>query len=362
MQKHKTEIEALTGLRFIAALWVFLYHIGFFFFKPYIPEIWPIYKVLFNGGGFGVDLFFILSGFVIAYNYFHSFENESQNHLSFLYKRFARIYPVHLFTLALLLPVSFFFSGDWFLFGSLERFIGHLFLLQSLSIPVVPVQWNPVSWSISSEWFAYCVFPVYVLIFKRNLSFPMLLFCMLMIYIMSCMLVFFLIAHEVPFTNPAFWLLRIFSEFGLGILLYKLWLLKPQVCVNQFLKRWIFPLLTLLILLSSHKQISFVWVIPALVAIIYLTSIGQFFNNFLSQSWIKYSGRLSYSLYMVHGTVMVIFLKSPYFSNVINSSIEIRSIFVAAYVVTTIILVFFCYHFIEEPFRKALLARNIRSS
>ena len=353
MHKNKAEIDALTGLRFFAALWVFLYHIGRDFIKPVIPELWPVYKPLFNGGGLGVDLFFILSGFVIAYNYYNDFSEKKENYFHFLFKRFARIYPVHLFTLCLLLPVSFAFTNDWFLFGSLESFFHHLVLLNSLS---VPVQWNNVSWSISSEWFAYCTFPIYIVIFVKCKSSSSMMLCMTAIYLIAAALFFLLFAYGISFTNPVFKCLRIFSEFGLGILVYRLWVMKPQLQLSQLTKKLVIPLSLILIFLSSHQSISFLWIIPYLVLIIYLAGSGHFFNTFLSHKLTKYGGKLSYSLYMVHGMVMVIFLKSPYFPLIIKAELSERSLFVSAYIIATILLTFFCYHFVEEPARKLLLS------
>ena len=61
-------IRALTGLRIVAALWVVLFH-----FRPLIWDASPRLKddlaPIFNAGAQGVDLFFILSGFVLTWNY-----------------------------------------------------------------------------------------------------------------------------------------------------------------------------------------------------------------------------------------------------------------------------------------------------
>ncbi len=62
------EIKALTGLRFIAALWVVLFH-----FRPMLTDVSPEFREnlapVLNCGAQGVDLFFILSGFVLTWNY-----------------------------------------------------------------------------------------------------------------------------------------------------------------------------------------------------------------------------------------------------------------------------------------------------
>ena len=62
------EIKALTGLRIVAAVWVVLFH-----FRPMVSDVSPDFRdalaPVLNCGAQGVDLFFILSGFVLTWNY-----------------------------------------------------------------------------------------------------------------------------------------------------------------------------------------------------------------------------------------------------------------------------------------------------
>lgn len=58
-------LDNLTGLRFYAAMWVFLYH-----FSVYVGEL---DNFIFNKGYLGVDVFFVLSGFILTYAYHKSF-------------------------------------------------------------------------------------------------------------------------------------------------------------------------------------------------------------------------------------------------------------------------------------------------
>ena len=96
----RAELAQLTGVRGIAAAWVVLYH-----FQPQIfalaPELRPLGVVL-RGGYFAVDLFFLLSGYIIAYQYLHAFPRGRGDYGAFLVKRIARIYPLQLVTLVLI--------------------------------------------------------------------------------------------------------------------------------------------------------------------------------------------------------------------------------------------------------------------
>src|SRR5689334_9500963 len=96
------EIKALTGLRMIAAVWVVLFH-----FRPMVADASPGFRdalaPVLNCGAQGVDLFFILSGFVLTWNYMvrmgRSFSIRAT--LRFLWLRLARVWPVYLVTLHL---------------------------------------------------------------------------------------------------------------------------------------------------------------------------------------------------------------------------------------------------------------------
>ena len=151
-QQH--HIHALTGIRFVAALGVFVQHmlgrLGITTFG------WPF-------GDGGVTFFFVLSGFILTYVY--SDRLTSYRDLPrFYFTRWARIWPLHMVTL--LLWVFFFFTLTY-IFKNADPFrklVVNALLLQSW---VPSYRWsfayNGVSWSISTEAFFYFMFPLLVL-------------------------------------------------------------------------------------------------------------------------------------------------------------------------------------------------------
>jgi len=155
-------MEALTGLRAFAALAVVFFHFRFVAFAPvgYATD-YPITASLY----LGVDLFFILSGFVLMHAHGAEFGRlELGTTLRFYALRLARIYPVHVAILFLVLAML---GGELVLShgaplgpDQAERFrpdgfFRHLFLV-GWSSPT----WNPPAWSLSAEWTAYLFFPV----------------------------------------------------------------------------------------------------------------------------------------------------------------------------------------------------------
>ncbi|MRY29317.1 acyltransferase family protein, partial [Parabacteroides goldsteinii] len=117
-------ISPLTSLRFLFALMVFGAH---------IYTIDPYFDHLFYKEGFvGVNFFFILSGFIIAYTYRDRLLEQKSTLREFWVARIARIYPLHLLTLGISVYVGGYISGD--LIDWIKHFVANLFLLQ----PFIP--------------------------------------------------------------------------------------------------------------------------------------------------------------------------------------------------------------------------------
>ena len=93
-------IPALTGLRFVAALWVVISHYGLALAYP------PGLREVGAQGGAAVSLFFVLSGFVLTYNYADWFRDDCARVGRFAWARFTRICPMHLVALLAMTPIA----------------------------------------------------------------------------------------------------------------------------------------------------------------------------------------------------------------------------------------------------------------
>lgn len=152
-------LHSLTVLRFFAAFMVF----GFHFFS--FPDEYVYLNRLFQRGSFGVDFFFLLSGFVLGYSYFQKFNNPTHQFSlkKFFISRFARIAPVYYLALALSVPLFFYELSRM---SELDK--SHawstiplsLTFLQSYSgLEITQNSWNIPSWTLSVELFFYLIFP-----------------------------------------------------------------------------------------------------------------------------------------------------------------------------------------------------------
>ena len=164
--KNDTRYVALDGLRGVAALLVVLFHVRW---SNHLTH-----STLVSNGFIAVDLFFILSGFVISANY-SSRISSLQDAWRFMCLRFFRIYPIHLLVISAFVCVEFAKLISRHLFNisygpqppftgsnSYVALVSNLLLIQGLPTFDNP-SWNIPSWSISCEFAAYLVFAAAVL-------------------------------------------------------------------------------------------------------------------------------------------------------------------------------------------------------
>lgn len=160
----KNEISALTGLRFVAAFLVFVFHVNMRTKMLFLP--WPVYNIV-SHGAFGVTVFFILSGFLLTYSHVKDFPDcqlrGARYQAWFMYKRIARIYPAYLAGLLLFAGVYALFN-DW---PKLNTLVPNLLMVQA-AIPSISMAWyGSGSWSVSIEIFFYLFFPLLLPLFMR---------------------------------------------------------------------------------------------------------------------------------------------------------------------------------------------------
>src|SRR5436305_1921821 len=142
--RRPVRLDALTGLRFWFAFLVVCHHSLNRWFGPGA-------RVVSDFGYIGVDFFFVLSGFVLAWS-----ARPDVGPLRFWWNRFARIWPLHLTTLLLALALGVAVAS-----GGVAALLPNLFLVQAWwPQPDVYFGFNAVSWSLSCEVFFYLCFPL----------------------------------------------------------------------------------------------------------------------------------------------------------------------------------------------------------
>jgi peptidoglycan/LPS O-acetylase OafA/YrhL len=145
---RKPPLPALTGIRTLLAIFIILFH-----FTP--PHLGLLYPFIDNGYVF-VGVFFLISGYVLTYNY--ADRGNALSKREFWLARFSRLYPVYFFVL--ILSVSM-LQDEWHARPHAEFWQGIIltpFVLQGWS-PSVATFWNTVSWTLTSECVLYLAFP-----------------------------------------------------------------------------------------------------------------------------------------------------------------------------------------------------------
>ncbi len=148
---RKPPLPALTGIRTLLAFNIVLFH-----FTP--PHLGPLHHIVNNGYVF-VNVFFLISGYILTYNYADRAETLVKR--DFWLARFSRLYPVYL--LALLISFQM-LKLEWNARSHEEFFRGLVLtplLLQGWS-PNLATFWNTVAWTLSSEVMLYAAFPTLI--------------------------------------------------------------------------------------------------------------------------------------------------------------------------------------------------------
>jgi len=336
--------------------------------------------VVLNGYLF-VDFFFVLSGFVIQANYAHRVGTGSEFG-KFLIKRFGRLYPLHIFMLLSLVALEFAQSLPMLnQMGASEPFEGearsgyafvtNLFLVHGLGMHDA-VTWNSVSWSISTEFWAYVAFAVATFIFRQKTVIVAALVCV-------AAPVFLGVFSELNMhTTYEYGYIRCIFGFAAGMLTYDIH--------NRFFRNVSFGSIT-----ATMLEVATVGLIIGYISIVghSLASLAAPFifmfgilvfaaekgaaSKVLQHKWLLLIGTLSYSIYMVHMIIqtfwkigaliigkvfdypllqLVPVLHGNGVERSFGQSVWQGDLGTVLMLLSVILVSYFTYYWIEDPFRK----------
>jgi|TARA_B110000211_G_scaffold172706_1_gene195019 peptidoglycan/LPS O-acetylase OafA/YrhL len=326
----------INGLRAIAVLLVIFNHASISFFK---------------GGFIGVDVFFIISGFLITTMITKALSNGEFSFASFYASRARRLLPAfHLVCLASLL-ISYFFLLSTDFSNTIVKMISGLFFVKNFSLmlgvnnyfdSVVTAEFFVHIWSLSVEEQFYLLWPLLLLLsFKLKIKYVLTIFvCVILSLIYSQSLV----EHDAK--NAYYLVLSRVFQFGIGALVVFIPPLKSKK-INAFISYG-----GMFILLGSLWVIDKDTLYPGLYAL--LPSLGTAlviyagvvmtptFNKVLGNSVFNYTGLISYSLYLWHWPVFVLIKYLHY---------EMTFYVIAIALIATYSLATLSYYLIEQPLR-----------
>ncbi len=362
------EIKALTGLRIVAAMWVVFFH-----FRPLLWDASPRLKddlaPLLNAGAQGVDLFFILSGFVLTWNYLDrmgpSFGLKPTLH--FLWLRLSRVWPVYLVTLHL--------AAAWIIFtlhvGDVPSpdatkltaisYVRQVFLVQLWFEPFFDgTSWDGPAWSISAEWLAYLLFGALVLVIFRMARVTRARGLLVLAFAASLPPTILLLGSGVFYT-PWSWLPRIVAQFLAGALacaaVRRLQLTdRAQRLAGLGAVLLTGAVVALLYYFDAHPVAGMVdpggLVDVLFMPLVVTLAIGVgSLPALLSTRVLVYGGQISFSVYMVHEMIHTAWnwCVQQYHLDLPKS---VQKLVFAGLIVAVLLGAMALYHAVEEPARR----------
>ena len=330
------DIPHMTGLRAVAASMVLLLH-----FDEIHGNVLARYFAPVTQGYLGVDIFFVLSGYILSHVYSEMFAKLSvRNYGLFLWRRLARIYPVHVVVLAALIVMVAargLLNTNFWLLSEIPR---HLALMQAWTDSLT---WNVPAWSISAEWAAYGLFPLFAIIFLgRAPIWPGLAL------VVGLLTVFQLTYLRAGGLASAFmgWpaLLRVMCEFAIGVLGYRL--------SRSLLPSWKYDV-------ACALSFTVMLVVP--FALVQIIAIGIFVpavaasrslvRQVLASKAAVALGVVSYSVYMVHFPVLKLVQNFNYRFGLEKTSDLVAPGLTVFWAVMVVVLAAMTYRAIEKPAR-----------
>lgn len=291
----------LDGLRGLAALAIAFFHLGMYQFPK-------AYEALSGGASYFdrfyllVDWFFVLSGFVMALRYREIFKNEvkSLEFGRYIFKRFTRLYPVHLLVLLLLVGMHWILFPLWSVppdpFAPIRNgfsVLTNLFMLHSSGIGDQGcyncTSWNYPSWSISVEWICYFFLPPFIVFARRSTLMAWGIFVFLI------GVLYFVVEKQVSHLDVASWqgIVRCGAGMAFGVLIQMLY--ERGVRLNAAARGAIVVSLGLGVHFIESDTALVFFMGPVVLAFASSSSRG-----ILASGPLVWLGRRSYCIYMVH--------------------------------------------------------------
>jgi peptidoglycan/LPS O-acetylase OafA/YrhL len=329
--KKLGDLPSLTGLRFFAAFLILVGH-G----TPMMLKLTPNPQLLINVTDcfleVGMELFFVLSGFVIHYNYAAvGHLPQPRNLAKFYIARFARIYPLYILFLTLMLVLN---GGAlralWFYLGLTQSWV----YIIIRGVPLIGHLSSFITWSISTEWFFYCLYPIVAWLLTRTRHRLTAALVLTALALLGLVLVVFIFLHDQevnafaqavwgkPGDSFFIWLVA-FSPVGrlppflIGVATAHIFITGYHQPVGETERRLGIVLLTLALACAismcgaqsvGNRYVSsialFVYSLSIAVIIFCCARYRSLFSRILSVPLLIVCGDASYSIYLFHQTIL----------------------------------------------------------
>lgn len=373
------DIPQLTGLRFVAAVWVLLLHASYVpgdVFARWTAPIAPLVAA----GPLGVDLFFVLSGLVLTRAYLDRLGRRPspRGTLRFVRARFARVWPLYAavtiaFGLWCTARMAFGHDGvvTW---QTPQPDLGPLGWVRQLTMTqlwdsrgIEGISFVLPAWSVSAEWLAYLAFPLLVLGAWRIRNWPLPVLGALAVVAASPIALVSVLSPESGETGAWAWALRIGGGFTAGMLT---WLVVARIertpRVELWAQRIVLGVIAETVLVAywaasapasaAIPAADRLWfavpMFPLLLGALCLSRGGVV--RFLSHERLQHGGRISYAIYLVHFPLIEITVVAMTRFPALAPNSSLAALAVPHVLVGSVLVAHYAYRWIEAPARGAL--------
>lgn len=332
----------------------------------------------FSGGYVGVDIFFVISGYLITSIILEKKRNNNFSLIDFYLRRVRRILPALIFVCLSIIPFAYFFMPPEMFkeFGkqliAVQIFISNFYFWNEINYFSTSVDLNPLihSWSLAVEEQFYLFFPILIIAaYRYGISF--IFKVILIIAIASLLFAQFSgnLMYSFPFFQSDF---KVYSSSSLSSFylpfarawellsgsLVAIYLFNNNVSKKSVLNDFLCALGFILILTSIHKYSpetpfpSFYTIIPVAgtIILIIFTSTDSLFQRIFSNIILVRIGLVSFSAYLWHQPVFA-------FTR-LNTSEELSFVFITFGIFISFCLAFLTWKYIEQPFRNIKIISN----
>ena len=367
------EIPALTGLRAVAAVWVLVHHLSFLPVTGYAAWFGPVAPLL-AAGPLGVDLFFALSGFLLARSYLDRWRGAPgpRQALGFVWARLARVWPLYAVVVVLVglwcAARAVLGSDGVVTWQGAQPGLDPLSWLRQLTMTqmwdspgIDGVSFVLPAWSISAEWAAYLAFPLLAAAawFVRGWPRPVLAVLAVLAAMPTAV---FAVQGALHGAFEGFWAVRLVAGFTAGVLT---WLVVRRVPRNRTVSRWAHRVLVLALAeialvvywaatapataaVSADARIFLaVPMLPVLLGALALTD-GPV-ARVLGTPRLRHGGRISYALYLVHFPLIEMALVAMTRIPALAPDTAAAALLVPHVAVVSVLLAHLAYRWVEEP-------------
>jgi peptidoglycan/LPS O-acetylase OafA/YrhL len=365
----RVPLRSLTGLRFVAAFHVLIFHCTAW-------ESWrvPLFVRGIAGSGYvAVSLFFILSGFILTYA--HAGRGARiVDRKQYYASRFARVYPAYAFALVIVAP---FFAVHTIRTQGVVEFsreaLAVVTLMQAWA-PRVAMAWNPPGWSLSAEAFFYVLFPFVaprLIACRTSTALGVGAACYALC--LGVPLVYLWLAPDgltgLTHRSMGFWLSVVrydpairLPEFVIGIVLARVYL---EVRLSPSYREYaalcsLASLLAIMVMLARAGAFPYPvfhngLLAPLFALLILSLAAGRGpLASLLATRPLVALGDASYSLYVLQVPLLILWSKTS--AHLFGETFRTSAMCTGAFLLLAVIASLLCQHFVERPLRELTLA------